>query len=102
MKLVTQKKATAAAGVSAGPAMEVKVTLPPNFTARVNQMAHRKGKAHAEMWRITTMTALQARADNGSPLDQLSIALAGIERDPAPTTDDEINAAMSQLKGEKP
>jgi hypothetical protein len=102
MKSMTQKKTTAATGVSADHATEIKVTLPPNFTARVNQMAHRKGKAHAEMWRITTITALQARADNGSPLDELSIALAGIERDPAATTDDEINAAMSQLKGEKP
>lgn len=85
--------------VQAEPSVEArpKVTLPPTFTARVNQMAHRKGKAHADMWRKITMVALQGLADEGAPIDELSKALAGIEADPAPSVDDEVNSAMTQL-----
>jgi hypothetical protein len=80
MKTTTTKKASAAA-----PAViesKTKVQLPPSFAARANQMAHRKGKQHADMWRVSTMGALQGLADEGASLEELSQALAKIEADP--------------------
>lgn len=91
------KKTKVAVAAAPGTEAMPNVALPPSFKARVNQMAHRKGKEHADMWRKITMVALQGLADQGAALDELSKALAGIEADPAPTADDEVNAAMVQL-----
>ena len=65
-----------------------KVTLPPSFVARINQMAHREGKMHADMWRTSTTGALKRMIDEGASLDELSKALAQIEIDPNGTLAD--------------
>lgn len=98
MKTTAPKKAKVSA---TDPVAEtkIKVELPPTFKARVNQMAHRKGKAHADMWRTITMVALQGMADEGAPLDELSKALAGIEANPPAEDQAEVDDAMAKLKG---
>jgi hypothetical protein len=98
----TTPKKTKVAVAAPSTETTIKVTLPPTFAARVNQMAHRKGKAVADLWRISTMTALQNMANEGAPLDELSTALAGIERDTVPEQAAEVAAAMSQITGDKP
>lgn len=86
----------AAAGTEARP----KVTLPPTFKARVNQLAHRQGKMHADLWRMSVMGALQGMADKGAALDQLSEALAAVEADPRGERDKDVDGAVARLMEE--
>lgn len=81
MKATTSKKTAASAPPLVEP--KVSVTLPPTFTARVNQVALRKGKAAADLYRTSTTAALLALVDSGSSLDEISAALAAIEAESA-------------------
>jgi hypothetical protein len=84
MKTPSPKKAKANPPESTVAATEkTKVVLPPTFTARINQMAHRIGKQYADMWRISTMEKLQLMADNGASLDEISTVLISIMTEPA-------------------
>lgn len=59
------------------------VELPPGLTARVNQLASRRGKEEAELVRASCLTMLQLMANKGTPLDKLSMAFAAVEADGA-------------------
>lgn len=79
----TTKQKNTISGAELILASKATLVIPPTVIARVNQMALRKGKAAADLYRTSTTAAIQALADDGASLDEISAALAGIEAEVA-------------------